>query len=1121
MAYFVAISLENLRAQSDDRDMMATTSMRIYIGEPVRNRSERDCLVAACEVLERTDGWSYVFANFHAAGRQIDLVVLTESTTLVVEAKGYSLPVHGDINGQWIQHGPYGSKTIGNAYNQALEGKNAFRDAMQKIAQVSGYPNAAVVVSPHIPHESRLTNGDFKVAVGGTELIQQALSQPSGARLSQSQCETLARHLGLELVSSKDAAINDEVIEAERLCSAYLSAFEDFYGPTAAKLLPDSYACNTHEVASSDVHSMVKRGESGVLIRGPSGCGKTLLSASCAMSCFEGGGVPLFIAARDFNGQFQKLLDKETSLLNGCLAASVLRAAKTLGKRVVLFLDGYNECAESFRVGLTRSLRAFALRYGAGIVVSTQCELDRPDLLQLKTVVVRHPSDELKTILAGIERGGIVAGDIRSLLDTANSGLEAFLVGKIGELMPSGASKFVLFSTYARERLKVAATEGIRTLCVFAEYLLKRSSFSLSVREFDRLCDSQNLSQAGRQQLSQSQLLLERGDRVSFVHELLFSALSAEAVIRYSKDDPVCIRAALNSPRFFSSKVFILGAIEDEMLLHEVLDGCSDQVLIAAASSGECGTAAQSIVNHRINDMLANMIIEAKGLRFQIGGEGFYGVTIDESSLRSELEGFESCLSAVGQGLFAGKYYQEVITACRHVDNAIEVFSQSFAAEAKAKKVPLRHAVFSAAYVMRREAAISKLVSFVHGVALSIRGRKESESEFGVAVREAWANAATFGQYYFLLGITKFTNSAKDVALCVAQLMQKLSSLPYHLQLDLIDFTRYLREAEEPYRTQIIDSLQSSLDNLGVMMNGIIFEALGGMGALEEDEHNYIPVVQQEIKEVLSADGVESDEMAWELFSRQFDHPFDAAYWEEIQGLDDSRKKQFLTKACCGASTPYVFFLGILIRQLSDFNDPDTASAIAPWTKLPDKKSFIPQDAIEVFVVAHEALGHLGASLPRLRGEPASAPDHALLACGELYYWSNRSDLGNPQASDHTLPARTALLDHSQCAGAAALQLTTSHMLSQDRTRKSLTKEYPDMALEIFREAIKRCDAQVSYFQHGFRDDSASIADFSIQILGALGNEDDLPLLKTLCDHERHGVGVLDSIRRIEARTHF
>ncbi|MCH2557658.1 MAG: hypothetical protein MK005_10210 [Alcanivorax sp.] len=229
--------------------------------------------------------------------------------------------------------------------------------------------------------------------------------------------------------------------------------------------------------------------------------------------------------------------------------------------------------------------------------------------------------------------------------------------------------------------------------------------------------------------------------------------------------------------------------------------------------------------------------------------------------------------------------------------------------------------------------------------------------------------------------------------------------------------------------------------------------------------------------------------------------------------------KLFLTKACRGASESYVFFLGILIRRLSDFNDPHTATAIARWTALPDKNGVIPQEAVEVFVAAHEALGHLGVSLPQSRGVPKSTSDHALLACGDLYYWLSRTDVDNPQVADQTLSARTVLLDHHQCAGAAALQLTTSHLLSQDGTRKSLVKEYPDMALEICREAIKRRDAQVPYFPNGFLNDAASITDFSIQVVGTFGSVDDLPLLKTLCDHQRHGVGVLDAIKRIEART--
>ncbi|WP_263445426.1 nuclease-related domain-containing protein, partial [Klebsiella oxytoca] len=101
--------------------------------------------------------WSYIFVNFHVEGRQIDLAVFTATTILVIEAKGYSLPVTGEINGPWLQHGPFGGKKIRNAYNQALDGKYALRNAIQKVTNIDSYPNASVIIAPNIPKGSRLT----------------------------------------------------------------------------------------------------------------------------------------------------------------------------------------------------------------------------------------------------------------------------------------------------------------------------------------------------------------------------------------------------------------------------------------------------------------------------------------------------------------------------------------------------------------------------------------------------------------------------------------------------------------------------------------------------------------------------------------------------------------------------------------------------------------------------------------------------------------------------------------------------------------------------------------------------------------------------------------------------
>lgn len=1090
--------------------------IRIFIGEPVQNRSEHDSLRAVCEALAQMRSWAYIFTNFHAAGRQIDLAVFTEKTTLVIEAKGYTLPVRGGVNGQWEQLGAYGARKIGNAYLQALNAKNALRDEMQRINQIDGYPNGLVAVAPIVPGGSALASGDFKVTVAGLDQIAQLLTRPSGALLTQDLCETLARQLGLEAVASADAALDDKVLVAERSCDKYLKAFGDFYGPLAVELVDDQYKCGVLEIGPARVKSMVTGGDAGVLIHGPSGCGKTLLATSCAISCIAADCIPIFVSAKNFDGEFQRLLDREVALLNARSASSIITAGRLLCKRVSLFLDGYNECRDDLKVSLTRSLKAFVLRYGAGVIVSTQQDLVRADLLTTKTVFVKRPSDKLKEALARIEDQGDRAGNFRSLLQVASSGLEAGLVGQVGAFLPAGASRFALFDTYARKKLGTFATGGIRILSSFAETLVHRACFSLSVREFDRLCDSTNPDHAAPQQLLRSQLLQVRGDRVSFIHELFFSAFSAEAAIRSANGNLTSIRTALRSPRLFSSKAFILGAIEDDRVVYKVIESLTDHDLLAACSRGECGTTAQSIVKHRIERVLEVMIAEAQSLSFQIVGEGWNSIAVDKNSLHPELKDFDSYLAAIGQGLMDGKYMDAVMAACQNMDDTIANFSNACASEAKAKKIPLRHEVFSAAYVMHREAAISRLINFIHNGNLLFR--REEGQGFGTALREAWPHAATLGQFYFLIGLTKFSVHDKEMAQYVARLLQKIETYPYHLQLDLIDFAQYLHDAEEPYRTEIIVALQASLGKLGVMMNTMIFEAIRGLGALEEEAQSHVPVIRNEIQDVLSRDGSESDLAAWVLFSCQFDHPFDSSYWDEIQGLDDSRKKLLLTKACRGAKSPHLSFLGILIRQLSEFKDANVASAITRWTALPDKQSFMPQNAVEVFISAHEALGYLGAELPQSRGEPATSAEHAMLAFGDLYYCVSRTDVEARQTSIYTDAARSILLDHSRCASAGVLQLITSPMLSTNGARISLVKHYPDVCVAICREALKRQHEQVSYFEDGFHDND-SIVCFVIQVLGEAGDVGDLQALRGLCDHERHGISSLKAIKKIEERT--
>lgn len=112
--------------------------IRIFIGAPLEHQSELDSLKAAYAALMQSHCWAYIFANIKVSGRQLDLVIFTEITTLVIEAKGYTQPIRGDMNGPWEQFGPYGTKKIGNAYDQVLGAKNALRDEMQCVTRVDG-----------------------------------------------------------------------------------------------------------------------------------------------------------------------------------------------------------------------------------------------------------------------------------------------------------------------------------------------------------------------------------------------------------------------------------------------------------------------------------------------------------------------------------------------------------------------------------------------------------------------------------------------------------------------------------------------------------------------------------------------------------------------------------------------------------------------------------------------------------------------------------------------------------------------------------------------------------------------------------------------------------------------
>ena len=578
--------------------------IEIYIGDSVRYASERAVLERVVHLLSAARQPAIILANVSIDGQQIDAVVATGSLALVVESKAFNRPVKGGENGPWQVRLASGQwKNFRNPYLQAREAALAVRDAMGAFnGSDAPYPGAAVVFVPALPSGSEAFPGDFKVSVTGLDGLEAPLRSTQRSAWPIERWRAFATHLRLTPVSSVAAACDRSLAEAEALVRQYSAAYEHTYADPVS-VVP--FPCRTDEdsISSDDVVRRVAEGQAEFLVQGPSGCGKTLLAGQAGRAFAARGGVAVTLPIRDYAGSLKSLLDREVGLLIGQPATTLLGAARLANRPLLFVVDGYNECVPSEQPSLSRGLAALARRYQANLLVTSQCPVARSDLLPLHAITVAPAAPETKTAIAlNVTGGDSLPEQLKPLLESVTTGLEARLIGEVGRDLGGGKSRYALFDLFARKRLAEAATDGIALLSRIAGWLSERIAFSLSNRDLDRLLDEHHMPSVLADRLHAAGLLTRRGDRVSFVHELFLDAFAAEHVLRHAAGDPKMVLHALAAPRNDGRKTLIVGAIDDGTLLTAVWhdgrrhrDGLPDRgVRCVGADVG--GTAMRRVV---------------------------------------------------------------------------------------------------------------------------------------------------------------------------------------------------------------------------------------------------------------------------------------------------------------------------------------------------------------------------------------------------------------------------------------------------------------------------------------------------------------------------------------------
>jgi len=173
----------------------------LYFGDKIQNATEKRVLAEVLTWLDAVGYPAVVFVNVLINVRQIDLLVATAKTTLLLEIKGHRLPVIGYTNGHWFSVLESGKrKNITNGYRQALETKYAL---VNRTRQTLGghqppYPDAAVLFANGVPVGSQFEKAQNDcVEIEGIDRLGELLIRPSKDPWPLDWLRLLARELNL------------------------------------------------------------------------------------------------------------------------------------------------------------------------------------------------------------------------------------------------------------------------------------------------------------------------------------------------------------------------------------------------------------------------------------------------------------------------------------------------------------------------------------------------------------------------------------------------------------------------------------------------------------------------------------------------------------------------------------------------------------------------------------------------------------------------------------------------------------------------------------------------------------------------------------------------------------
>ena len=1119
-------------------------SPEIYIGGNglINVHSEVRLLEAITDHFEQNRQPALLLANFNAPSanvalrRQIDLVIVTQFKAVVVEAKGFVLPVRGTINGPWQQllgNGEWRDFAgRANPYMQALDAKNAVTDALRELDRAAPYPSAALTFVPALPSGSSVPRGDFKVSIVTTAELLALIDERAG-RSDFAKWRDLSTRLGLRRVRDVTEATDPIVMMRRDALRSYKEASRAYF-TEARPLVPIPLERNGEDVSSDALLSADPISQSFLV--GPSGCGKSLLQRHLAARVAKDDAMAILLAAKYFDGSLKRLLDASVRPFFNGKAATLLRHAADDGQRIIVFVDGCNECPASEKEAFARALAGIARIYPIVFNISGQTASDLPKLDGLPTYSVLPPDMETKRRIAEAAAGKALGDDATAELDAVYSGLDAEIYGATASQLPQLAGSFARFDAYCRVRFGGGANAigPLDILVAVARSMTERLSMFISLSEFHRLASgaSRNVEDAVRS-IYASGIIDARPDRLSFRHELFYRFFMAESLARIATTS-AAVRAVMAQPIFQDFRVLLIGAVAERSDIGEVLRNISDGRLLFECYQGACGAAPRRCAAALREEIINAIAEEAKGLQFGLSemSSQTYCPMVDAETVRDWSEAERAAQALVGYTLHTEADVDRLLSIVMIADARLAEFFTELRPEAWARKIAsLRSELFREMYVMPWGGDTG--IKVVIEAACSWPRPKMIP---GHAIIRRIVPSRTPGQLYFAAKLIWACGAIdpNELALhLLAMFGQPWRFLPHHLRLELLHALGLCQEASDETKRKVKPALEALLTD-NPWWNSIVVDALHFVGAFD-DEGDSVGIAEQ-IKDLVNGpDGEDERSVLAGIFSAQMDHPHAHAHSEAIASLEPAVKARFLNRAALGLGLdPDPISLGVLMDDIVMANSPECEPALRKWAmSLPVKSAlYDPPGRVMVLLLAHVGLARLALPLDATEGLKESTGAKALRACGEIVYWTCQPDLDDVAIVKGCERALHLLTRHELGVGASAFMLmdralsgTMAQLMIEGRTETlwmSISSRFSKQIADVSRQALRRPNLQHSYFtelyrDHKWRDNDNDWRRFAIDILGNFGTTDDIDLLKAFANDPnltKSAMGAITSLER-------